>query len=451
MRSWALLVGLLAALSGCQLPAPTPLASAPAPEAGNLDLFRARLKLALAMTRSVQTLPDFWDQASVTVSSGRLKAAATTTLSTSASALSPSFSLPIGPATVSIEVRAQGIVMATGSAPVSLAAGLNTVTVTMSPWTNQVVTMAGGSTSGYVDGVGAVARFNGPRGLTLDGAGNVIVADASNHRIRQITPQGSVTTIAGSGTASYADGTGTGASFNAPSGVARDTAGNLYVADTQNHRIRKISTGGAVTTLAGNGSVGATNHTNATLASFNQPWGIAVNNVGDVFVADFGNNLIRRISTGGQVTTFASTGLSGPSGLALDSVGNLIVANYSDSRVLKISTGGTVTTLGGTGVAGFSGDGSAAGSAQFNQPRAVCVDSSDNVYVADTFNYRVRRILAGTNVVSTLVGNGTSNFQDGAAGTAQFGALFGIVARGTGDRLYLADFGAQRVRMYVAP
>lgn len=451
MRGRAILVCTLAALSGCQSLAPSPLASAPDPSLGTLNLFQARLKLTLVMPRTVQTLPDFWNQVSVTVSSGRLKLPATSSFPTDMATVTPAFSLPTGPATVSIEATAQGVVMATGSTPVNLTAGVNTVTVTLSPWINQIATLAGGNTSGFVDGMGGVARFNGLRGLILDGIGNVIVADTSNHRIRKITPQGSVTTIAGSGAPSFADGTGTGASFNGPSGVARDAAGNLFVADTQNHRIRKIATSGMVTTVAGTGSPGATNHTNATLASFNQPWGIAVNGAGDLFVADFGNNLIRKISNIGQVTTFASTGISGPSGLALDSSGNLIVANYSDSRILKISPGGTVTTLGGNGVPGFSGDGSSASSAQFNQPRAVCVDAADNIYVADTFNYRVRRIQAGSNVVSTLAGNGNATMQDGPAGTAQFGALFGIAARGAGDRLYLADFGNQRVRVHVAP
>lgn len=447
----AIAIGLLAALAGCQSPAPTPIPPSAGEAGASLTLFKARLQLGLAMPRRVQTLPDFWDQAVVKVDTPRLKTPAIAAMPTATASLTPPLSLPLGPATVSIELKSQGVLMATGSIAATLVSGMNPLTISMAPLLDRVVTLAGNGTTGAVNGVGGQALFNGPRGMVLDGVGNLIVADTSNHVIRKVTPTGVVSTIAGAlGTSGFADGAAGTARFNGPSGVAF-RAGYLFVADTGNNRIRMINPMGVVSTLAGSGSAGSANAT-GTSAMFNQPWGIAVTSAGDLLVSDFQNNLIRKIATPSlTVTTHASTFLNGPSGVAIDSLDSLIVANYFSSEVLRVSIGGTVSVAGGVGTAGFSGDGGPATSAAFNQPRAVAVDPGDHIYVADTFNYRIRRIQAGSGVVTTVAGAGTSGFLDGPSNLAQFGALFGIAVRGPGDRLYVSDTTNQRLRVRLAP
>lgn len=451
MRIRAIALSLAAALVGCQPVLQAPVRTDPVSPAGSMTLFQARLRIGLAMPRRVQTLPDFWDEARVTVESPRLKAPALWTQVTATSSLAPTLGLPTGEATVSVEVRAQGIVMAAGSATASLATGVNTVTVTMAPWVNQVATLVGNGTAGALDGVGAAARINGPRGLALDASGNLLVADTSNHMIRKITPEGMVTTLAGTGTAGFAGDNGPAASaqLNGPSGVTVDASGSVYVADTGNQRIRKIDPFGTITTLAGSGATGSVNAVGIA-ASFWDPWGIAVDPASNLYVSDFTNNSLRKIDASANVTTLA-TGLNGPSGLAIDTTNSLVVANYFDSRVLRVSPGGTIMVVGGTGTAGFSGDGGPAASASFSQPRAVAVDGLDNIYVADTFNYRIRKILAGTGIVSTLAGSGTNGMLDGPSPSAQFGALFGIAARSTGTRVYVSDWTNQRLRVQLSP
>lgn len=442
------LVCLLAVLSGCQTLAPAP--SLVAPEGGgSLNLFQARLRLAISHTRQIQALPDAWDEAQVTVESARLKAAASDTLTTATSSLSPAFTLPTGPATVSVQLRVQGILMATGSAEATLSAGVNSVSVTMSPLTNHVWTLAGDGTSGSVDGVGAGARVNGPRGLAVDASGSLFVADTYNHLIRKITPYGEVTTIAGSPSVSgYSDGANTSALFNAPHGIAIDSNGNLFVADSGNHVIRRIDLAGNVTTVAGSPSVSGFVNATGTDAIFNLPWGVAIDSGANyLYVTDFNNDAVRQIDlvTSG-VTTFTTTSVSGPSGLAIDASDNLLIANASASTILEITPGGTVTVVAGTGTAGFSGDGGAATSAQFDKPRAVSTDSNGDVYVADTFNYRIRKFTRGGNV-TTIAGDGTNAMQDGPAASARFGALFGIAVRGAGARVYVADWAHHRLRV----
>jgi serine/threonine protein kinase, bacterial len=175
--------------------------------------------------------------------------------------------------------------------------------------TGTVTTLAGTGYAGSTDGTGTVARFTNPRGIAIDGSGNLYVADYSNHKIRMISSVGVVTTLAGSGTSGFANGTGTAASFNYPEGVAVDGSGNVYVADNGNDMIRKISPTGVVTTLAGSRSYGSTDGTGSA-ASFHDPVAVAVDSAGNVYVADYGNNKIRKISPEGVVTTLAGSGSS---------------------------------------------------------------------------------------------------------------------------------------------
>ena len=271
--------------------------------------------------------------------------------------------------------------------------------------------------SGNVDGTGSAARFNYPTGVAVDASGNVFVGDLENHTIRKITSAGVVTTLAGTaGSPGSSDGTGAAARFSGPFGVAVDASGNVFVADTSNNTIRKITSAGVVTTLAGTaGSPGSSDGTGAA-ARFFSPTGVAVDASGNVFVADMSNHTIRKITSAGVVTTLAGTaGFSGssdgtgaaarfnyPRGVAVDASGNLYVADADNHTIRKITSVGVVTTLAGTAGSDGSSNGTGA-AASFNFPYGVAVDASGNVYVADTENHTIRKITSA-GVVSTLAG-----------------------------------------------
>ena len=256
--------------------------------------------------------------------------------------------------------------------------------------------------AGYADGTGAAAQFGGPQGVTVDSSGAVYVADSSNNRIRKISPAGVVTTLAGSGVAGYADGTGAAAQFSYPEGVAVDSSGAVYVADSGNNRIRKISPAGVVTTLAGSGVTGYADGTGAA-AQFSNPDAVAVDSSGAVYVAEYYNNRIRKISPAGVVTTLAGSAVagyadgtgaaaqfSGPQGVAVDASGTVYIGDGDNNRIRKISPAGVVTTLAGSGAYG-SADGTGT-AAQFRGPIGVAVDASGAVYVADINNNLIRKI-----------------------------------------------------------
>lgn len=261
-----------------------------------------------------------------------------------------------------------------------------------------VSTLAGGG-EGFQDGQGANAKFNTPSQLALDAQGNLYVADTGNNAVRRVTPDGAVTTIAGSGHVGARDGAAREAELNAPVGVAVDAQGNVYVADTYNDRIRKVATDGQVTTIAG-GAASSPGYADgpAMSASFDTPCGIAVTPKGELYVADTGNNAIRKLTLDGQVQTFASAPaladnqslLFSPVGLALTHDGILYVTGNDRGRIAQFSPDGRVFALAGAGGSGFSdGDG---GSARFNSPAGVAVDKGGTLYVADSANYLVRRL-----------------------------------------------------------
>ena len=312
-----------------------------------------------------------------------------------------------------------------------------------------VSTLAGGSSSGNNDGTGTAAQFNGPSNVAVDSSGNVYVADQSNYRIRKISSAGVVTTFAGSSVGSN-DGTGTAAKFNSPTGVAVDSSGNIYVADQSNYRIRKISSAGVVTTFAGS-SVGSNDGT-GTAAKFDFPRGVAVDSSGYVYVADTNNHRIRKISPAMEVTTFAGSSsgdddgtgnaakFNNPNDVAVDSSGYVYVADTSNHRIRKISPASVVSTFAGSSSGDDDGTGNAA---KFNNPNGVAVDSSGYVYVADTRNHRIRKI-DPAGVVSTFAGS-SSGDDDGALADAQFNNPRGVAVDSSGN-VYVADTNNNRIR-----
>jgi len=257
-----------------------------------------------------------------------------------------------------------------------------------------VSAFAGKGTLGYTEGAAADAEFYGPQGLVADGAGNIYVADFGNNVIRKITAGGVVSTFAGSGTAGFVNATGTASQFNNPAGLAIDASGNIYVADRGNNAIRKITSAGVVTTLAGVKTAGYVNAT-GTAAAFDTPNGVAVDAAGNVYVADQGNSAIRKITPAGVVTTIAggptqTTLLNFPSALALDSQGNIFIADEG-GRIIECTTANVLYILAGTlNVSGFTnGDGA---TALFSNPQGIAVDASGNIYVADQDNNCIRKL-----------------------------------------------------------
>ena len=306
--------------------------------------------------------------------------------------------------------------------------------------------------AGGADGIGDKARFYFPYGVAKDAAGNLFVADTYNNTIRKMTSDGVVTTLAGSaGKSGSADGTKSAARFSSPRGVAVDSAGNVYVTDSDNNTIRKVTADGVVTTLAGSpGQVGGADGTNDT-ARFNQPHGIAVDNAGNLYVADAGNSTLRRISSNGVVTTLAgSAGLNGsddgtnsaarffyPVGVAVDNTGHIYVADQDNSTIRKVTSAGLVTTFAGAAEVYGHADGTNE-TAEFFYPSSLGVDNAGNVFVADTFNATIRKITA-EGVVTTIAGSAEEiGSDDGTNDTARFNYPSGIAVDATGN-LYVAD------------
>ncbi len=278
-----------------------------------------------------------------------------------------------------------------------------------------VTTLAGSSGAvGSQDGAGTGALFNQPTGVAVDAAGNVYVADAGNATVRKITPDGVVTTLAGSPTSrGNSDGAGSGALFSQPGGLAVDGAGTVYVTDAFNATIRKITADGTVSTLAGAAGSRGEADGNGPAARFNFPNGAAVDGAGSVYIADTYNATIRKISPDGTVATLAgSAGITGsvdgiganalfnqPFGVAVDAAGNVYVADTGNSTIRRIAPGGAVATL--AGVAGIAGLADGTGSrALFNQPRGLVIDGAGNLFVTDAGNAAIRRVAPDTTVTT---------------------------------------------------
>jgi streptogramin lyase len=279
-----------------------------------------------------------------------------------------------------------------------------------------------------------------PTGVAVDAAGNVLIADLSNSRIRSVDAvTGVITTVAGNGNFDFSGdgGPATAASLGSPSGVAVDAAGNLLIAQS-NARIRRdAAVPGVITPVAGNGAGGFSGDGGpATAASFSSPLGVAVDAAGNVLIADQSNSRIRRVdAVTGVITTVAGNGtfgfsgdggpataasLSNPVGVAVDAAGNVLIADPNNFRIRRVdAVTGVITTVAGSGTFGFSGDGGPATAANLSGPFGVAVDAAGNVLIADRSNQRIRRVDAVTGVITTAAGNGASGFSgDGGPATA---------------------------------
>jgi hypothetical protein len=334
-----------------------------------------------------------------------------------------------------------------------------------------ITTVAGNGTGGYAGDGGAATSaslFREYRQI-FDSAGNMYIADSSNHRVRKVAAgTGIITTVAGTGTAGYSGdgGLAVNGGLHNPQGVVLDSAGNLYIADFSNSRIRKVgATTGIITTVAGTGTYAYSGDGGlATNAGMLSPDDVAVDSAGNLYIADYNNFRIRKVSAGsGIITTVAGNGtqgysgdggaaassvLSSPVALAFDSADNLYIADQQNARIRKITAAtGIITTVAGNGTSGYSGDGGAATSAEFSGPGGIAIDPAGNLYIGDEQNDRVRRVDAGTGIITTFAGTGTLGFSgDGGVATkAQLSAPLGVVFDNAGD-LFLADLRNNRVR-----
>jgi hypothetical protein len=329
-----------------------------------------------------------------------------------------------------------------------------------------ITTIAGNGTSGFSGDGGAAttAELYYPYGIGIDGAGNVYISDNGNNRIRKINTSGIISTLAGNGTPGFSGdgGAATAAELYGPSGVATDRAGNIYIDDYSNNCIRKINTSGIISTFAGNGTPGFSGDGgSATAAELSYPIGVATDGAGNVYIADYNNQRIRKVNTSGIISTFAGNGtggfsgnggsataaeLNGPSGIAIDRAGNVYIADYYNYRIRNVNTSGIISTFAGDSLHGFSGDGGAATTAELNAPSGIATDSAGNIYINDNHNNRIRKVNT-SGIISTLAGNGTSGFSGdgGTATAAELNYPSGVVTNAAGN-VYIADWNNNRIR-----
>jgi uncharacterized protein (TIGR03437 family) len=328
-----------------------------------------------------------------------------------------------------------------------------------------ITTVAGNAngTPGFSgDGGSAVnALLKTPQGVAVDASGNVYIADSFNYRVRRVSPDGIITTVAGNGaTVLFGDGGPATTAGVFPYDVAVDSRGNLYIADQLNQRVRKVDTAGAITTVAGGGSGGLGDGGPAVSAQLREPLGVAVDSAGNIYIADvWSDSRVRKVNALGGITTVAGGGsafpgdggpatgarLDTPVRVAIDAQGNLYIAEKFRAQIRMVNASGIITTVAGNGTAGFSGDGGPATRAALNQPYGIAVDSNGNLYVADLGNNRVRRVDA-SGIITTVAGNGVSGTSGdgGPATNAQLASPEAVAVDGQGS-LYVAD-GSNRVR-----
>lgn len=338
----------------------------------------------------------------------------------------------VGVVTAGIALSCGGVVRDNPNAPTHVTAAPVEIAVTVS-------TLAGSGAQGYADGPAAAAMFYDPSGVAIDGVGNILVAEQGNNTIRSISPSMQVLTLAGTTTAGWLDGMGAAAAFNGPISITTDSvSGASYVADQSNNRIRMVTSAGVVTTLAGSGAKGAEDGP-VSAATFNLPGGVTLDASGIVYVADSGNDRVRKVAQG-AVSTVGSAMFMSTGGVAMTPKGSLIVTSY-DHRIWNLDpVSGRATVLAGSG--GMGGDDGPAMAATFELPFAVVVDKSETIYISD-MSPKIRRLTAG-GVVSTLAGT-VNGFSDGPGSSALFGEPRGLAIDSAGA-LIVADAFNNRVR-----
>jgi serine/threonine protein kinase, bacterial len=335
---------------------------------------------------------------------------------TAATATQLTVTVPAGAGTGVVAVSVQG---ETATGPVFTYQKIYTVT-----------TVAGSGAFGHADGSGMSASFIQPTGLTVDGQGNIYVADRGNNSIRKITPAGVVSTFVSTG-------------FNSPTGITMDGFGNLFVTDQGDNLILGITTAGVVSIIAGTGFPGDNDDLTATKSSFNGPTGITTDGSGNLFIADTQNNSVRKIVNGPTVSTLANTGSALPYGLAVDSQGNLFITDGGTNKIIKYGlTATTSTTFAGSGSSG-NADGTGT-SASFNNPQGIAIDAYGNLYVAD--NSYLIRMITTSGVVTTIAGS--SGSADGIGAAAGFNNISSLAIDGNGN-IYVADTGNNKIRKIV--
>jgi sugar lactone lactonase YvrE len=316
--------------------------------------------------------------------------------------------------------------------------------------TGLVKTFAG-SENGFADGNKDEAMFRNPMGMAMDNEGNIYIADADNHKIRKISTDGVVSTLAGS-KEGYLDGPTDKALFNSPHGIATDNMGNVYVADMGNHSIRKITSFGVVTTVAGNGVPGNADGP-GSMAQFNSPIGITIDKENNVYVADYYNDRIRKILPNGEVTTYAgskygyedgpanSAKFAYPASIAIDSTGNLYVADSDNDKIRKIAADGIVSTLDAGGPTENDGP-----TQNFRNPHGISIDAHGNIYIADTYNNVVKKVYPNGELV--VLAGSTAGSKDGTGTEAQFYLPFCFVFDTEGN-VFVSDSRNDRIRKIV--
>lgn len=312
-------------------------------------------------------------------------------------------------------------------------------------------------------GIAIRAALYYPSGVAVDSFGNLFIADTANNRIRKVNTYGIITTVAGTNGSGFSGdgGIATIARLNSPAGVAMDVSGVLFIADSGNNRIRKVDTDGMITTVAGTNNAGYSGDGGpATNADLFTPSGVAVDASGNLFIADSQNNRIRKVDTGGIITTVAGTnslGFSGdggpamtarlnsPSSVAVDASGNLFIADYGNNRIRKVNTNGVITTVAGTNSSGFSGDGGTATIARLNSPSCVAVDVFGNLFIADYGNIRIREVDTNS-IITTVAGVGSSGtWADGRPATNVVVNPYGVTVDFCGN-LLIAERQSDLVR-----
>lgn len=337
--------------------------------------------------------------------------------------------------------------------------------VVLSAQAQNITTVAGDGTRGFAGdgGLATNAKLSDPTGLAFDSTGNLYVADQLNARVRMVNPSGNISTLAGNGSEGYSGdgGPATNAQLNYPIGMAVGSANGVYVSQYQNSVIRKIASDNTISTVAGNGSFSYSGDGGpATDAALSYVQGVATDSAGNLYIVDAGNQRIRKVDTSGIISTVVGTGVPGFSGdgglataaqlrdparIAVDRAGNLYITDAGNRRVRKVTTSGMISTVAGNGTAGFSGDGGPATSAQLRLPYGLAVDESGNLFITDLEDHRIRKVDT-SGVITTIAGDGTPGFSGdgGPAATAQLNIPIDLAVRGAD--LYVSDAVNQRVR-----